>query len=997
MNRRYFIIIICVLSALMVPRIQSTAQDAFVTIESEVKDEEGNPISGALVYGNEGSVIVKTDAAGKFTISVPRSNQDLLIESPGYESSLFSPGESFTLKQSPFHFGERDGVNIAFGKVKKGQLANAVTVLNADEILEYDNNLDVRSAIAGRVPGLLGSTNLRGIGNAMVIVDGLPRDISTVNLSEIDKITFLKDINSAILYGNQAVSGVILITTKRGRPHRKDVKVTGYYGMSKPVALPKYLSSADYAELYNEARVNDGIAPAYTDEQIENFRTGNPYLYPNVDYYSSEYLKASKPFFRAVTELSGGNEMARYYTNLGWQQAGSLLNFGTGADAKQNVFNVRGNVDVQINHWIKTALDGAFVLNMDKGPVGDFWSEAATRHPNLVAPLIPIGLVNSEDPLLMARKNDVQGKYLLGGSQTVLQNAIANGYAGGYDELIQRTFSFNNRIDFDLGELAGLEGLAFHTNVSFDFFTRYNQSVTNSYSVYEPIWNAGGTMIDGLKKWGEDNRTGTQNITNEYFERRFGFYGMLDYNRTFNDLHSVSAALVGFAARHKMERAFWPTKNANLGLRLAYGYDNKYLIDFSSAYVASAKLPEGNRGGFSPSVGLAWVLSEEDFLKGAPAVDYLKLRVSGGIMNTDAGIGGHYLYDNMYGYSGGFAWNEGAWANSGVVSIQGENTGLFFEKRKELNFGFEGMFFDNLLYVDANVFTSVYSDQITRPQTAYPSYYTNFIPYQNFDKNAYRGVEFGLSVSKTVGQVALTVGGNAMYATSEVLRRDEIYQNDYQRRTGHPIDATFGLVADGFFRDQADIDNHATQAFGGTVRPGDIKYIDQNNDGVVDANDEVAIGRTMTPFSYGLTLKASYRSFTLFALGRGGHGGNAYRSSDYFWVDGNDKYSEVVLDRWTESTKETATYPRLSSIANPNNFRNSTFWLYDNNFFNISRIQLTYSVPDLIARTLRMTSLNVFADASNVVTISKSRKITDLRVGSEPNYRSYSLGLRIMF
>ncbi len=760
----------CLLGALMLlPGIQATAQGDRVTIESVVTDEDGNPIAGALVYGNEGSVVAKTDESGRFSISVPGRNRNLLIESDGYESAVFGPGDQIQLVASPFQYGERDGVNIAFGKVKKGNLVNAVTVLDTEELLHYDNNLSVASAIAGRVPGLMGSSNLRGFGNALVIVDGLPRDINTVNMAEVEQITFLKDVNSRILYGNQAVNGVIQITTKRGRAHRKDVKVTGYYGVSTPTTLPKYLSSADYATLYNEARVNDGRAPQYTDEQIANYRSGNPYLYPNMDYYSSEYLRSSRPYFRVMTELSGGNDIARYYTNVGWNQTGSLFNFGAGEEGKQNAFNVRGNVDVNVNHWITTAIDGAFVLDMNRGAVGNYWADAATRKPNLVAPLIPIDLINPDDELLIARKRDINGKYLPGGDQSNLSNAFADGYLGGYDELIQRTFSFNNRIDFDFEKLADIKGLAFHTNVSFDLYTRYNQSIDNEYSVYKPVWNAEGDAIESLEKFGNDVRSGDQNVGNAYYERRFGFYGMLDYNRTFDDLHSVSAALLGFAHRHKTQGAFWPTKNANLGLRLAYTYDNRYMVDFSSAYVASAKLPEGNRGAFSPSLGLAWVISEEDFLSASSAIDHLKLRVSGGIMNSDAGIGGHFYYDNIYQYSGGFSWFEGQWSNNGVTVRHSGNPNLFFEKRKELNFGFEGVFFDNLLYVDANVFSSVYSDQVTQPMSRYPNYYTNFVPFENVDENAYRGAELGLSVNRNIGQVNVMLGANVLYATSEVL------------------------------------------------------------------------------------------------------------------------------------------------------------------------------------------------------------------------------------
>lgn len=968
-----------------------------VTIESIVKDEKGNPINDAVIYGNEGSVIAKTNASGQFIITV--SNQsNLLIESQGHQSALFQPEayrgqKELVLKSAPYLQGEKDEVNIAFGKVKQGSLVNAVSVINPDDIRKYDNIQSISEALSGRVPGLLGSSNIRGIGNALFIVDGLPRDINTINLAEVDQITVLKDINSSILYGNAGVNGVVLVTTKRGQAYKKQINVSGYYGISTPTALPKYLSSADYMELYNEARVNDGLTPQYDATTIANYRSGNPDHYPDIDYYSSKYLSNIKPFSRIMTELSGGNDNATYYTNIGWDQSGSLLNFGTGKAPKENRINVRGNIDMKINDWVKSSLDAVAVFDNNRGPIGNYWSDASTLRPNLFAPLIPINLINPENELLKGRKNDVNRMYLLGGTSSYLTNPIANGYSGGENENIQRTFSFNNRINFNLSQL--VEGLAFHTNISFDFYSRYDQSINNSYSVYEPTWNATGDSIVSLKKYGNDTRSGTQNVGNSYYERRIGFYGLLDYDRTFNGEHHITGSLIGYGNTYKAQGDIQGNKNANLGLRLGYGYKNKYLVDFSSAYVNSVKLPNGNRLAFSPSLGLAWVASAEDFMSSVSSVNYLKFRLSAGIMNSDAGIDGYYYYDNVYTRSGGFYWYEGNWSNNGTISSYGGNNQLGFEKRNELNFGLEGLFFDRMLSVDGNIFTSVYSDQVTRPQTEYPSFYTDFIPFKNFDKNGYKGAELGLSFNRNFGDISFSVGANALYATSKVLKRDEVYADEYQYRTGKPVDALFGLIADGLFMDNADIAKHDLQAFG-TVKPGDIKYVDQNSDGIIDVNDETYIGRSQSPFSYGMNLKVSYKNFTFFAFGTGRTGSDAYIKGNYYWVDGNDKYAEYVLNRWTEDTKTTATYPRLSSLSNSNNFRNSTFWLYRDNYFTLDRVQMTYELPSTITRVLKMQRLDFYLNASNLLTISKHNDIKNLRVGSEPYYRSVTMGVKIM-
>jgi hypothetical protein len=278
----------------------------------------------------------------------------------------------------------------------------------------------------------------------------------------------------------------------------------------------------------------------------------------------------------------------------------------------------------------------------------------------------------------------------------------------------------------------------------------------------------------------------------------------------------------------------------------------------------------------------------------------------------------------------------------------------------------------------------------------YPSYYTDFIPYENYNEDLYRGAEVGLRFNRIFGDFQVVVDANALYSTSKVLRRDEVYDDAYQYRKGRPVDALFGLVSDGFFMDEEDIAAHQFQAFG-SVKPGDIKYVDQNGDGVIDTNDEVQIGRSRAPFSYGLSLQLRYRNFSLFAIGNGYAGADSYIGGDYYWVDGDKKYSKYVLNRWTEETKATATYPRLTTMTSSNNFRPSTFWLYRDDYFTLQRMQLTYEFPEGVRDALLMKDFSCFLAVSNLLTFSKHRDIKELRVGGEPYYRSYTLGLKIMF
>jgi hypothetical protein len=330
------------------------------------------------------------------------------------------------------------------------------------------------------------------------------------------------------------------------------------------------------------------------------------------------------------------------------------------------------------------------------------------------------------------------------------------------------------------------------------------------------------------------------------------------------------------------------------------------------------------------------------------------------------------------------------------MSSWADNYNLGFAKRKELNFGLEGLFFNNALKFETNLFYDIYSDLVIRPTSKYPSFYSDYIPYENFEKDRYQGAEISLMYNKKIGSWSFMIGTNLLYITSKRLKVDEIYANDYQYRKGYPKDATFGLEAIGLFKDQEDINNSPRQTFG-TVSPGDIKYKDQNGDNIIDTNDEIYLRRWQAPLSGGLQAKVSYKNLTFFMLGEGRHGAKNFRESDYYWVDGNDKYSEIVLNSWTPETANTATFPRLSSQTNSNNFRRSSFWLYDDQYFQIRKLQLTYNIPAKIIKPLLMKNANIFLDCSSPYQFAKNKKIREMRTGAEPYYRTFSIGFNTKF
>jgi len=1018
-NKKYIILALLCMAVLFTTKHTAAQKAKLIAIESVVLDQDGKPLANAEVFSNRGYTV--TDATGKFTLEVEPGDR-LVFEKDGYENieltiDEVNNKENVTLAAVKFQYEKNAKIDIAFNKAFKGDVVGTVTSIKADEVSKYDYGIWAGDVLYGRTLGLLGSNNIRGLGininiaditgsglnsgNALYIVDGLPRDITGLRLSEIENISVLKDVNAAVLYGSAAVNGVILITTKRGEAYKNLSDFSFNYGIQTPKSFPKYLNSADYMTQFNKARANDGLTPAFTDELIEKYRSGNKYRYPDVDYYSDDYLKAFKSYFDLTGEFSGGNNMAKYYSNFGWYSNGSLVNFGEAVNARNNTFNIRGNIDLKINDWIKTSVDATSVFGINRSQRGSFWGSAASMRPFEYTPLLPFSLIDPENPLLKGRKNDVDGMYLLGGNSVFMTNPIADSYSGGVFENIYRKFSFNNRVDFDLNKVT--KGLSFHTNISFDYFTIYSQTVANTYSVYEPTWDLVEDKIISLKQQGTDTRSGTQVIGGTNFNRRLGFYGLLSYDRTFSDKHHFTGSLIGFGSQYKEQNnadnsyeEFQGIKQAHIGLQLAYSFDKKYMIDFSSAYVNSTKLAPGNRGDFSPSLGFAWMMHNEDFLSSSKVVDLLKLRISGGMMKSDFPIIGFFYYDNRWGGSGSYAWNEGQRSRGGIGASWSANPNLGFATRNELNLGLEGLFFNKTIGAEVNVFYDTYDGLITRPNTLYPSFMTEFVPYMNYGTDVYKGIEAGLNFNKSVGDWTFFAGANMLYVTSERTKVDEIYNNAYQYRKGHPVDASFGLEAIGLFADQDDIKNSPFQTFG-TVKPGDIKYKDQNNDGVVDDNDEVYLRRWQAPLSGSLQLRVSYKDLTLFVLGEGRSGSDNFKSGNYFYVDGNKKYSEVVLGAWTPETAATATFPRLTTGSSSNNYRTSTYWKYNNDYFSINTIQLTYTMPEKIAKLIQMRSSQIFVTANDVYEFAQNKKLRELRVGGEPRYTSFSIGLKANF
>jgi len=966
-----------------------------------VVGDDGNPIPNATIVIGEGAIPIKTDESGTF--QMPDENLIILVEADGYESiiipSLSTTTDSINLVKAPIQMGEKNMVNVPFGQISKRQLPGAETTLNIDDILNYDQ-ATIDMILNGRIPGLYGTSNLRGMGKPLLVVDGIPRPSGTLNIQQIEKISILKDQSLAIMYGSQAKNGVILITTKRGKPLRRKLKFFAQNGFEKPISYPNYLNSADYMTFYNEALTNDGKEPIYSADEIEKTRSGiDPIHYPDEGYYNSTYLKDWTTFQNIVGEASGGSEIAQYYLNLGWKHKNGLFDVDGGTKESSNRFNMMGNVDYKLSDMIKLRFDGSIVFDLAKSPRfsdkltnnewnNDFWGIASTLHPNYYPALIPESLVEDKD--LLGGAHLINNKYLLGGTSQYLTNLYGDFNINGVSKVNQRYLRINTGLDFDLKNIT--EGLTASFYLSFDIYNMFQTEILNDYAVYEPIYDSETDELSYFKKHGTDIKVDYQSVTQSLFYRRIGFYGTLDYSKSFGE-NDINVTALGYRDEYSIDGELQPIKHLNFGLRANYMYKKKYVAELTGMYIASSKFFETDRYAFSSGIGLGWILTEEDFLKDNSVINFLKLRGNVSFNNDDSNVNGSYLTVGRYTPGSAYEYNYGIYYNYSQTFAAG-NPNLTWEKVMNGNIGFDANFLNNKLSIEATYFYNKYDDLLSQRANILPSYYMS-LPYSNYGSNELQGGELGLSYKINIGDVQLKLGGNIVYSASNVIKTDALnYPNDYQNHEGNPIDAIYGYVSLGMFKDQSDIDHSPVQTFG-EVQPGDIKYEDLNNDNIIDENDITMIGNSDPRLGYGINLNVRYKSLQLFVLGTGQGGEEVIFNNPYYWVYGDRKYSDEVLNRWTPGTAETATYPRLSSTSNSNNFINSSFWMYENNWFNLQTVQLSYTIhPNGF---IGLKDVRFFARAFNILTISEIKDKTELNVGKAPKTRSVTLGLNLLF
>lgn len=942
-------------------------------------------------------------------------------------------------------------VNIAFRPIARKNVLGGVSIVNVPELLKKNYAVGSLDNLQSFVGGYTNNGNIWGQG-ALILVDGVPRQAADVRLVEVESITVLKAASAIVQYGSRASKGVILITTKRGNIKPLSIDVRANTGFFVPKSYPKYLNAADYMTLYNEARRNDGNTELYTAGAIDSSRKKlNPYKYPDLDFFNGDFLKNAFNRTDLTTEVSGGNNFARYYTNIGLAKNGTIMNIGDQKNNNDFAFNVRGNVDMTLNKWLTASANAAVNFADNYAGRGDFWGASNTLRPNIFPYLIPISSLDTANyPLNKATVlggRVIDGKYLLGGISTNQTNALADAIAAGYIKRKSRTFLYNVALTADLGSIT--KGLSFNAAYSMDYRSLYSEAYQVSYITYEavnPIGtpNAGTSswaningrdVITGLRSYGTNTSATQESIGQTTYSQTNSFRSQFNYNRTFAKDHNVTANLMGwwFTIQNSSDpnngtngntggSDYQPIRNTNLGFQGAYNFREKYYFDFSGAFTHSAKFPKKNQNALSPAITLGWRISEEKFFKNAlPFVDNLKIVGSYTSIKQDLDIVGYkpnqptvptdyYLYAGTYGndanLGGYYQWRDGASGGFTTLSGRGANPNLTFVQRNEIRAGLDASLFKHLITFDVNYFSQKTNGLLIRGSNSiFPSYFSgngDFLPWINYNNDKRSGFDFSANVNSQVGQVKFSVGVVGMFYSSKAVRRDELNQDANLNRADRPLDAVFGYISEGLFQSQDEINNHPRQTVGGTsnTKPGDIKYKDVNNDGIIDFKDQVNLGHNgfaAAPFTYGLNLTLNWKKFTLFVLGNGQNGAVAFKSGSYFYASGDSKYSEEVLNRWTEATKNTATYPRLTTGAGLQNYQTSTFWMYKTNRFNLSRVQITYDFDSKIFKKSFVHGLSVYVLGDNLLVVAKERKLLEMNIGAAPQYRFYNLGVKAAF
>lgn len=972
------------------------AQSNTITVKGKVM-ADGEPVIGATVLVKGVSTGTATDIDGNFTLNVA-SKAVLVVSSIGYETQEV-PVNGRTLINVVLKsdvVALKDVVVVGYGVQKKVNLTGAVSSLSTDE-LEGKPIANVLEAMQGTTPGLViqqgtstpgsvPSINIRGLNtmnnnDPLVIIDGIEGSLANLNPADIEQVSILKDASSTAIYGSRASNGVVLVTTKKGKAGKVEISYDFMYGVQQPTSLPKIADSWVYAELYNEAAVNSGRAAKFTPEQIAQYRNGGP----NVNWVKELYNRNSPQSSHSVS-MTGGNDQLSYMASLGYLDQSSMFK---GPDYGYKRYNARLNVSHKVTKNFTLNLTSQFARNDIKEHA--YWTEWIIEQANRMPPIYPI------------KNEDGSYNYPAGSNSNGLQRLEEGGYRQNVNDELLGTIQAEWEVYKGLkliGSAGGrvwnnklhenrkaFEGTGDSENKLTEQFYRSKNITTNLMVTYNT--KIGKHSIGGLLGYAYEGFSEKQFSTSRLTEDS-------KYDIFVGDLSGDKVSNTGSASDWAIYSGF---------ARATYNYDEKYLLEFNIRNDYSSYFAKGNRSGVFPSFSAGWRISEEKFwsvLK--PYVPSLKIRGSWGLVGNNR-IGA-YQYMQTVSVKNGISFGDKLAQTAEFASA---NPDLKWETTRMANIGFELGLLNNDLNITFDCFNNRTKDILVNLPV--PGLFGNGAPIQNAGKVETRGWELSVNYRLKTGPVVHNFAGNILDSFNEVIdtRGTEIIGgSDVQTiiKEGYPLYSYYAYRSDGFFQNEEECQK-GPHLEGITPKPGDIRYLDKNGDGVIKPDDDrFIVGNDFPRYTFGFTYGLEYKGFDFSMMWQGVGRRNKWMRGESVEAFHNNNEGPVMdfhQDRWTPNNPD-ATYPRLTMGAeSANNAAKSDFWIQDAKYLRLKNAQIGYTFPQQWMKKLYVKNLRIFASVQNPLTFTK------MKGGWDPEYtgdgsgraypvaRVYSFGLNVKF
>ncbi|MBV5282970.1 MAG: TonB-dependent receptor [Paludibacter sp.] len=977
-------------------------------ISGTVTDEStGETLVGVSVFVEGTKTGVITDMNGKFTIDAPGSSSALVFSYIGYITKKASVGKQTTIKVALEQDSKKldEVVVVGYGTQKKVNLSGAVGNVRMDDMKSRpltNASLALQGTVAGvyalQSSGKPGDDNavinIRGVGTwdnsgPLVIIDGVPGNMSDVNPNDISTVSVLKDAASASIYGNRAANGVILITTNKGTAGKMKISYNGYWGVQEATRLPSVLNSVDYATLYNEAAINSGRVARFTDADIQKYAAHNDPMYPDIDYFRVYYGTAKTQNHRL--SVTGGNENVQYAFMLGQLDQDGIL---VATNYKKTDF--RSNIDAFFLKDKKLRFSAKVAGNLGvKGEPTSVWN--ATWYSTL-GPTYP--LQNAEGKYMSVNGELNPYAEIMAGSTTKTKRYNFNGqteieYKIFKDLSAQVTYGYN---------VVSSNKNSFNANVVLqnkDGSTKVEPSsldVSNGTDVQ--------TMLTSLLKYNKVIGKHDFNLLAGYSEEEFTYDWQSGYRKNFvNNTQRVLS--LGDAATQKNDAGSYDLGLRSYFGRINYVFDGKYLFEANIRRDASSRFAQGHQWGTFPSFSAGWIVSNEKFMEKISWLNTLKLRASWGRLGNQ-NIGNYYNSSAIL--TSGQNYSQGGVLYSGVAVKDMVNPDLTWETSQQLNFGID-VALKNGFDLTADYFDKRTKDLLLPGQI--PATMAMNPPYINAGEVRNSGFEASLTYRKTFSKdFKLRATFNASHIVNEITKMSPEYLTSPKGRlVGYAINSFYGYKMDGIYQlTDFNLANGVYTLKPGVVsvsnynaQPGDIKFKDLSGDNVVDMNkDRTVIGKQFPDLSYSMNINLEWKGFDLGMFFQGVQG-----IEGYFYYEIANPFSGVAnvgswwLNRWTP-TNPSNTMPRVSLDEYRTNIH-SSFYMEDASYLRLKNIELGYTISPKILSKLGISSVRVYGNVQNAFTITKFKgfdpeQTTDqTRAEAFPQVRVMTMGVNVNF